>query len=126
MNFKFYTNKTDVLLSLKKYVLLFLVAALPASYSYSQSATALDFDGSNDFVSVAVKPVLNISSNITIEAWIKPSKTTGVQDVICKSSGTFNNGYIFPRTPNGWAGIDFLLNFNGFGWKILNVPYGKS
>jgi hypothetical protein len=114
------------MLLMKKYLLLLLLACSFTAHSYSQAATALNFDGINDVVSVAVKPALNISSAITLEAWIKPIKITGVQDVICKSSSSANNGYIFPRTPNGWTSIDFLLNFNGFGFRTLSVPYGKS
>lgn len=96
------------------------------SASAQLGATALNFDGSNDYVSIPVDPAFNVSSAITIEAWINPSKTTGTQDILSKSNATSNNGYIFPRTSDGWKTIEFLANINGYGWKVLKVNYGVA
>ncbi|NCI46602.1 HYR domain-containing protein [Sediminibacterium sp. WSJ-3] len=68
---------------------------------------------------------LNISSNITLEAWVKFSVTSGKQDVISKSSYSTNNGYIFPRTDDGWRHLRFMLYVNT-EWKILEVNYGTD
>ena len=93
--------------------------------AFAQPATGLHFDGVNDNVSVPVNPSLNISSAITIETWIKPTKSSGVQDIVCKARSGADNGYIL-RTISGWANIDFWLYMNSFGWRRLSVPFGTS
>jgi hypothetical protein len=127
MNLNFYSKAILTLSSLRKSFVFCLVAAfLFVNNSQAQSASALNFDGSNDNVVVPVKSALNVVSQLTIEAWIKPSKTSGVQDVISKSSASSSNGYIFPRTTGGWNTIEFLLNINSAGWKTLKVNYGAD
>src|SRR5690348_11614019 len=76
---------------------------------------ALNFDGTNDNVLINSSSSLNITTNITLEAWIYATKNSGVQNVICKSSNSSNNGYIFPRTDDGWNSFVFYLHVNG-GW----------
>jgi hypothetical protein len=126
MNLNFYTRTFVRLVSFKKAFVFCLAASFFVVNNSQAQATALSFDGVDDYVSVPVKPALNISSAITIETWMKPTKDYGVQDIFCKSSDVENSGYIFPRTVNGWASIEFMLNINGFGWQILRVPYGTN
>src|SRR5690348_17166862 len=47
---------------------------------------ALNFDGVDDNVLINSNSSLNITTNITLEAWIYATKNSGVQNVICKSS----------------------------------------
>ncbi len=132
----FYPKTKLVLSSLKKFFAITLVLILSLGYAKSQGpATALAFSGASPLdltgltgasVSIPASPSINVSSAITIEAWIFPTKSSGVQDVLCKSSSTVNNGYIFPRTTNGWRNLQFLLNINGYGWQTLEVPYGLA
>jgi hypothetical protein len=85
-------------------------------------ASALSFDGTNDLVSIPEDATLDISSAITLEAWVFATKNTGgIQDVISKSNSTTNTGYIFPRTDDNWAHVDVYLNIGG--WKTLTVAY---
>jgi hypothetical protein len=114
-------------------LLLLLLVFFTASSTHAQTpATALAFDGVSSIVSIPATAKaypqlsLNISSAITLEAWIYPTKSSGVQNVICKSSQDVNNGYIFPRTIDGWRNVQFLLNINGYGWQTLQVPYGLA
>lgn len=86
------------------------------------AASALAFDGVNDVVVIPDNNNLDITSAITLEAWVYPTKNTGIQDVISKSSNSINTGYIFPRTDNGWTNFSFYLCFVG-GWKIVNAPF---
>lgn len=129
MKLNFYFTTKFLLQSLRKFLALPLFI-LAANFSFAQTgATALSFDGVNDYVSIPIPSIatglsLNISGAITLEAWINPTRIGGTQDVICKSSNTYNNGYIFPRTSDGWQTIEFLVNINGFGWQTLQVPYG--
>ncbi|MBV9988516.1 MAG: HYR domain-containing protein [Chitinophagaceae bacterium] len=128
MDLKFYARiKTASASVPKKLALVFLSSIFYFGNATAQTpATALHFDGVDDRVQVPANPSLNISSNITIEAWINYSKISGTQDVICKSSSAVNNSYIFPRTSDGWRTVEFLLNLNGQGWQTLKVTYSGS
>ncbi len=56
-----------------------------ATNSVGQSATgsqALSFNGTNQFVDLGNPTDLNFSGQITLEAWIKPESTTGLQDIV--------------------------------------------
>ena len=45
-------------------------------YTFAQNpGNALDFDGSNDYISVPDATALDITNQITIEAWFKPSSS---------------------------------------------------
>ena len=112
---------------MRNFLVFVFVSVLSVGYTYAQTpATALAFNGLNNIITVPVSPTLNISSAITIESWIYVTKTNGVQDVISKSSSGVTNGYIFPRTTDGWRNLDFWLNFNGGGQQVLSVPYGTA
>ncbi|MCZ6701789.1 MAG: DUF2341 domain-containing protein, partial [Ignavibacteria bacterium] len=46
-------------------------------YTFAQNpGNALDFDGSNDYISVPDATALDITDQITIEAWFKPSSSS--------------------------------------------------
>ena len=60
--------------------------------------------------SVPDNDALDFGSNFTIECWIYPeSGGNAIRSVIAKSSSTFNNGYIFPKTDDSWANIGAYL-----------------
>lgn len=86
------------------------------------AGNALNFDGVNDIVTIADRSSLDITSAITLEAWVYATKNTGIQNVICKSSNSPNTGYIFPRTDNGWASTTVYLHITGV-WRTLSAPY---
>ena len=85
-------------------------------------ANALAFDGTNDAVAIGDDNSLHISTTITLEAWVYATKNSGVQNVISKSSNAVNNGYIFPRTDDGWANVVAYLHIAG-GWRTLSAAY---
>ncbi len=98
-------------------------SSLSTIITVAYRAGTLDFDGSNDLVTVPVTNSLNIDNNITLEAWINPtSNSRPIQDVMSKSTRTNNTGYIFPRTDDGWQKFYFYLHLNGT-WQILSAPY---
>ena len=86
------------------------------------SANALQFDGVDDVVNIPDNNTLDITSAITLEAWVYATKNSGIQNVISKSSSSVNNGYIFPRTDNGWTNVVMYLHIGG-GWRTLSAPY---
>lgn len=94
-----------------------------ANITVAFKAGSLDFDGENDMINVAHSNSLNISQHITLESWIYPTDgTNAIQNVMGKSTADNNNGYIFPRTDDGWKTISFFLHLNG-QWKVLTASY---
>lgn len=83
---------------------------------------ALNFDGNDDYVNIPDDPSLNISGPITIESWVYATKNSGVQNVISKSNNVNNNGYIFPRTDDGWNTFVAYFTING-SWQTLSAPF---
>jgi len=65
---------------------------------------------------------LDFTSTLTIETWIYATNSSAsIQNVISKSSSTSNNGYIFPRTDNGWSNVICYLYIGG--WKTFSVSF---
>lgn len=85
------------------------------------SASAIAFDGVNDVVTIPDHNSLDISTAITLEAWVYPIKNFGIQNVISKSSNASNNGYIFPRTDDGWASFCTYLHIGG-SFRVVSSP----
>ena len=94
-----------------------------ANITVAYKAGSLTFDGVDDNVVVPHNNSLNITENITMEAWLYPTDgTRAIQNVMGKSTATNNNGYIFPRTDDGWKTISFFLHLDG-QWKVLTANY---
>lgn len=85
-------------------------------------ANSLQFDGTDDVVTIANQASLNITSAITLEAWVYATKNTGVQNVVSKSSNSQNTGYIFPRTDNGWTNTIVYLHIGG-SWRTVSASF---
>jgi hypothetical protein len=83
---------------------------------------ALSFDGTNDYVSIPDNNTLDITTNITLEAWVYATKNSGIQNVMSKSSSSINTGYIFPRTDDGWANVIVYLHIGG-SFQTLSAAY---
>jgi hypothetical protein len=83
----------------------------------------INLDGVNDAITVPDNPSLNTGTGLTIEAWIRPTDlNTPIQTVVNKSSFA-TQGYVFPRTDDGWRSISFYVHLEGQGWKIARAPY---
>ncbi|MGB1000417.1 MAG: LamG-like jellyroll fold domain-containing protein, partial [Flavobacteriales bacterium] len=77
-------------------IAIFLLFSIVTSYSQG-SGYALDFDGVDDYVSVGNSTILRPTTNITIEAWVKP-RTIGSWIAILGNlidNGSNENGYGF-------------------------------
>ena len=74
-------------MNLLKYLFLSLMTTL----SFSQN-TALDFDGSDDYVAVADHNSLDVNSSITVSAWIYPTNIANKDGIISKRTSTENSG----------------------------------
>ncbi|MDP3667496.1 MAG: LamG-like jellyroll fold domain-containing protein, partial [Sediminibacterium sp.] len=61
--------------------------------------------------------------NLSFETWIYPtSSTPAVQNVVSKSSFLVNDGFIFPRTDDGWQNFSFWLAIDG-QWKAVTAAF---
>src|SRR6056300_1301279 len=72
--------------------------------SYPTNTKALDFDGSNDYVSVAHSSDLSISGAMSITAWVNPDSLSGFPMFVSKRAST-GHAYQFYSTSN-------KLNYN--------------
>jgi hypothetical protein len=76
--------------------------------SVGKYGSALDFDGVNDLVSIADAADLDLTSNFTLEAWVRPDTITAARPVIAKSeSAGGNSGYLlsarYSSNPTGFV-----------------------
>ena len=74
-------------MNLLKYLFLPLIITL----SFSQN-TALDFDGSDDYIAVADHNSLDVNSSITVSAWVYPTNIANKDGIISKRTSTENSG----------------------------------
>ena len=89
-----------------------------ANWVEGRSGKALKFDGKGDFVEVPDSPSLDITNNITIEAWVNPSKfPPGGFTVVSKGA---SEAYALSI---GQAGhLHYVMNVNGRkDWTSINV-----
>jgi surface protein len=70
----------------KKQLQILLLTFLVHTGVYGQSY-ALDFDGTNDYVTILDANVLDITGDITLEAWIKLDDLSGNKIILLKSLG---------------------------------------
>jgi len=70
------------------------------------AGNALNFNGTDGYVTVPDANSLDITGNITLEAWIKPSKT-GTQRIIRKVNASLNQGYSLFLASSGYFSIKF-------------------
>ena len=50
--------------------------------------SALTFDGTNDWVTVADAPELDLATGVTLEAWVRPTAGSGWKTVLLKENGS--------------------------------------
>ena len=73
---------------------------------------ALSFDGINDWVTIADAPLLDLATQLTLEAWVHPTSNTGVRDVLIKEGANVDVYNLYHR--------------NGFGRPEGNVFVGGA
>jgi hypothetical protein len=69
--------------------------------STSAPSQALQFSGVNQYVDLGNPSNLDISGDITLEAWIKPGSTGGLQDIIAHGYQFNPDAEVFLRIANG-------------------------
>jgi len=78
---------------------------IPALAQKPGSYTAVDFDGTDDYINIPDISALNPSAKITVEAWIKVDfygSTSFANSILCKHGwSTGNKGYVLRCGDNG-------------------------
>ena len=105
----------------------------PTWVSPGKFGNALSFDGSNDYVLVADDDTLDITTAITIEAWINPTMLGGWKYIVSKRSGTVANyGFrlwgqkveFYYRGSTGWQVWQSTSNVVSTGsWQHVAVAF---
>ena len=62
---------------------------------------ALSFDGVNDWVTVADAPSLDLTTGMTLEAWVFPTTSNGVRDIIIKEGSNGDIYNLYARNGSG-------------------------
>ena len=70
----------------------------PTWTSAGKYGPALVFDGSNDLVNINDDNSLDLTTGMTLEAWVNPSDLTGYKTVLCKENST--NNFIYTLSAN--------------------------
>ena len=83
--------------------------ALTMNVTSTEPGNAINLDGTNDYISIPDNNALDLITNYTIEAWIKPSAFTSLGGIVSKYQTGGANGYILRLTNNGASssGITF-------------------
>lgn len=75
-------------------------------YTTGKYGKALAFDGSNDYVSVPDSNSLDLSTGLTLEAWVRPTSSSGWRTVMMKENGSELAYAMYSREntnrPSGW------------------------
>lgn len=84
--------------------------------NYTSSGT-LTFNGTSNYIAVANNTSLQLAATLTLEAWVNPTSTSGLGNIMSKNE---NNGYRF-RVQNG----ELWSYSNGNGLAGGSVPNGQ-
>jgi hypothetical protein len=61
-----------------------------ANWAEGKHGSALEFDGVDDYVDCGLDTSLNVRSAVTVEAWIKPGRTSGYQQILRKGGNDWH------------------------------------
>jgi glucose/arabinose dehydrogenase/PKD repeat protein len=77
---------------------------------------ALSFDGVDDWVTVVDTDALDLTTAMTIEAWIFPTSAQGVRDVLIKEGSGVDLYNLYARNGQGAPEVNVFVGTNG--WAI--------
>ncbi len=70
---------------------------------------ALAFDGVNDWVTVNASSLLNLTTAMTLEAWVFPTTTSGVRDILIKEGANADIYNLYARNWRGRPEVNVLV-----------------
>lgn len=71
---------------------------------------ALSFDGVNDWVTVNDNNLLELSAGMTLEAWVYPTSSSGVRDILIKEGSGVDIFNLYHRNGNGLPESNAFIN----------------
>lgn len=77
---------------------------------------ALAFDGNNDYVSVNDSPSLDLTNRMTLEAWVRPTASSGWRTVLMKENGSEMSYGMYARESSNRPSV----------WMRVNPTSGSS
>ncbi|MCK5285930.1 MAG: LamG domain-containing protein, partial [Candidatus Pacebacteria bacterium] len=87
-----------------------------------QSNRAMSFDGTDDYVSIGDNDVFDISEEITISAWIKPTAFPSRGGILVDRISNSTTGYLFTTVSSGLS----FGSYNGSSWdNVLDTSSGE-
>jgi hypothetical protein len=91
---------------------------------------ALDFDGVDDHIDFSNPPELQITGEITFQAWFKATGTILEEYLISKSDGSGNRGWdlSFDTLNSTHAWMEYRYSADGINWQLIGyelVTLGK-
>ncbi len=79
-------------------------------YTTGKFGKALNFDGSNDYVSVNDSSSLDLTNKMTLEAWVRPTANSGWRTVMMKENGNEMSYGMYAREssnrPSAWMRLN--------------------
>jgi prepilin-type N-terminal cleavage/methylation domain-containing protein len=81
-----------------------------------QGRSALSFDGSGDYVNCGSNSSLNITDEITIEVWVKPSSSQLTYADIAGNHGGASQGWAIQQSGNN-LNLFYFIYGNGASWQ---------
>ncbi len=110
------------------------VTAQPDAPVAVNDGSGLDFDGIDDYVSIADDPSLVMTSTMTMEAWINPDASANGNRMIINKEGEyevalFSNDRIywaFANSDPGWAWHDTGYTVTNGEWTHIAVTYDNG
>jgi hypothetical protein len=70
---------------------------------------ALSFDGVNDWITVNASSLLNLTTAMTLEAWVFPTTTSGVRDILIKEGANADIYNLYARNWRGRPEVNVLV-----------------
>ncbi len=97
-----------------KTIILFILTTMYIALPVQAQNYALSFNGTSNYADCGNDNSLNLTSALTIEAWIKPNSNSSIRTIVArKVSGIDSNGYAF--YVNSWNTTDGKLLFETQG-----------
>lgn len=131
-------EKINHLLKLGRIGLLSLFIWLQSS-TFAQTGSSLNFDGSNDHITIPNDPSLNLLNVYTFEAWVNPANTSTFRTILSKGDlnggapaaeyalqiGPNNQLLFYATATNGWIGTNNNVVNNNV-WQHVAVTNNGS
>ena len=89
-----------------------------------QLGNALNFNGVSEYVNIAHNSSLDLTADLTIEAWINPKLGGGSDGIISKGTGDNDAAYTYYLSVRNTGQIDFSggNSSGGRAWDLTTIP----